>query len=125
MTEIEIPKEELGFQLLPFIYKETIVLSILTNEINGLVGIKKNTLIFISEEKLDKDIKLQVPENLTEINELLVSAEWVLQRAMMTPNLKVIDWDGPIEKILETLALFTINYKNNSEKLERLKHGGG
>ncbi len=119
MLEITVAREELMHQLLPFKWNDSVILSLELNKRPGLFGVKNNMLFFISYEKLDVEVNLEVPKTIEEIEGLFLIGEWVLYRAMMTPKMNVqLDTDIFFNKgdILKPLQKFVKNYARNTKK---------
>ncbi len=126
MRELKIDKKEIGQQLWPISFDGVLIFNYDFFGKEGFFGIRDNSLIFISQENIPDKISIHIPENLDEVQGFLSSAEYILQRVMMTPELEVIGLDDSslsIESIhKETIAIFSDfidTYAKNSSTYER------
>ena len=121
--ETQVKKEELYLQLLPFIYKDiTVFATALIDGQQGIFGVNNNTVVFIESKNLEDTLNITLPSSLEEINNLLITGEWLLQRTMMTPD---IQCQGAEERafllpsiIIKTIHHFVKNYDKNVKRME-------
>jgi len=127
MLKLKIKKEELKYYLTPFSINESPIFSQTFLGKEGFFGIKDNVLIFISMEKIEDELSIEYPADITEIQAFLTTADYLVQRIMMSdrtliPGLEDIpEHDIKIES-LKILNNFINNFKENNYLLEKIKH---
>ncbi len=130
MLQLKIKKEELDNQVWPMSIGETLVFKKELMGVEGLFGIKNNTLNFIPLDIMPEDFDILIPENLEETMGFLGSAEYLLHRLMMTPVISVSgfleeDTDNVLlrEEVMLVFSDFIATYNKNTNTLDRLKNG--
>ncbi len=128
MIEMEINKIDFGDQLWPMSVDDTLVFgtSLLSND--GLIGVKNNNLRFIPMGDVPDKLAIQVPENLEEVMGFLGTADYILNRIMMTPKITVDGFKevGGDELHLEVMTIFNNfmrSYHGRVNSLDRIKNG--
>ncbi len=129
MIELSIQKSDLDNQLWPMTYNNTVVFgSDLLGE-PGLFGIKNNKLNFIPLADIPEVMVIHMPENTEEVQGFLISAEYFLQRTMMTPNITVHGFRAAgltpeleREAVMGVFADFVEEYNKNANMLDRIKN---
>jgi len=126
MRELKIKKEEIGQQLWPISFEGTLIFNDAFLGKEGFFGVHDNHLNFIPQANVPDNLKIYIPENLDEVQGFLSSAEYILQRVMMTPNIEVIGFDNSdlstttIHRgVITIFSDFIDNYAKNSSDYER------
>ncbi len=128
MIKLTIDKGELGQQLWPLSINDTLVFSIELGGTPGLFGIRNNNLNFIPMEDLSETITISIPENLDEVMGFLGSAEYILNRIMMTPNIIVTGYTNESKdknlrsEVMAIFNNFSRFYHQNDNVLDRIKN---
>lgn len=127
MIKITVVKSKLEDQLLPLIYKELMVYSFSLGGTSGLFGFQRNQIVFIPEESIPEELEIEYPEHMQDIKSFLISAEYLLHRIMMAPNLNIIGYKGEIPvddlviEISKMFSFFIEKYSNRVTEIERYK----
>jgi hypothetical protein len=126
MIKLKIKKEELDLYLTPFSINEIIIFSHKFLDKDGFFGIKNNTLIFISMEKIESELSIEYPADISEVQAFLTTADYLVQRVLMSEHIKVIGLEDISEEesrkeILKILYKFIKNFKHNNIMLDQIK----
>ena len=127
MIQIQIKKENLRGYLTPFSFQEILIFSQTFLDQEGFFGIRNNTLIFISMEKIENEFVMEYPADISEVQAFLTTADYLVQRVLVsekTPVLGITDISNQDLKIeiLRILNKFINNFKENSYLFEKIKH---
>ena len=127
MIQIQVKKENLKGYLTPFSFQEILVFSQKFLDREGFFGIRNNTLIFISMEKIEDEFIMDYPADISEAQACLITADYLVQRVLIsekTPVLGINDISNHDLKIetLRILNKFINNFKENSYLFEKIKH---
>ncbi len=129
MRELQIEKKDIQKQLWPLSYEGMLLFETDFLGQEGFFGIRDNYLIFISSDNIPKEININLPENLEEVQGFLSSAEYLLNRVMLTPKIYVEGFDDEEYTIdeLRTEAItifsnFIQLFSKNAVELEKIKN---
>lgn len=128
MIAMTIKKEDLHKQLLPFRYKEVMVLSH-SMEIDGkpekgIYGLNGNNVFFLKYDDLPDEFEIGIPENLEEVETHLVAGEYLIQRLMLTPEIYItgIETNMSFDTAVRPLVILLSYYEERSKTIERMKY---
>ncbi len=129
MREIQIEKKDLQKQLWPISLDGVLVFETSFLGEEGFFGIRDNNLIFIDIKNIEKEFVLQIPENLDEVQGFLSSADYILNRFMMTPTVYVEGFDQEkftdevvAKEVLSIFSEFIDRFSKNSHELEGIRN---
>ncbi len=127
MRELKVDKKELGQQLWPISFEGILIFNDSFFGTEGFFGVRENSLIFIPQENIPNKMTVYIPENLEEVQGFLASAEYILQRTMMTPGLEVQGWSDSStniedlhKEVIATFSDFIRMYAKNANEYERI-----
>ncbi len=130
MRELQIEKKDLQKQLWPLSFEGTLIFKTSFFGQEGFFGIRDNYLIFISDDQIPKEININLPENLEEVQGFLSSAEYLLNRVMLTPEIHVegfvnkeIQSDQLRTEVITIFSNFIQLFSKNAVELEKIKNG--
>ncbi len=130
MITFKVQKEDIHNQLWPISVDDTLIYKSDLFEMEGLFGIKNNVLTFIPFEDLAEEFNVSIPETMDEVLSFLTSAEYILQRIMMTPDLNISGFPGEFEdtqeerqEVMNVFSDFVNGYNRNANALDRVKNG--
>ncbi len=133
MVPMTIKKEELKRQLWPIMFDDTLVFQFDFLGMEGLFGVRNSQLRFIPMELIAEDIVISVPENLEEVMGYVATAEYIIQRILMTPHVEIIGLPSKDAEIMtegdtrkEALTVLhgvLDHYKRNKNNLEWIENG--
>ena len=124
--KVNISRDELEFQLVPFKYNNAIIFATELKGFRGLFGAERNEIFFISEDFLDSELEIELPDTIEDNTTMYATITWLIQRILMTPNFK-IKWPeekNPIKakEVLKYLYKIIKGYEDGLSKLEK-NHG--
>ncbi len=130
MVELQIHKKDTAIQLWPISFNGVLIFNDSFFGEKGFFGIKDNYLVFIKDEDIPEEFTIQIPENLEEVQGFLGSAEYLLHRAMVTPeiavvgftNLDLLNNDDIKSEIIKIFSDFINIYNRNVNKYELIKN---
>jgi hypothetical protein len=130
MIDMAISKGQLHKQLWPLVFDGTLVFSFELMGEPGIFGIKDNYLNFIPMGNLADTINISIPENTEEVMGFLASADFIINRLMMTPQIIVENFPEPDgvtpnvlrKEVMKTLLKFTDTRNKHLNEFERLKN---
>lgn len=125
MRKIKVKKENIDSILLPFKYNEGIIFAKTLGNLNGLYGINKSSLFFISDENLPDLIDLEISDNIEELAEVTQAIEFIVQQIAVNRDTPVSGFTESIthaEK-LRPFVLFMTNYEKGLQLVEGIRNG--
>jgi hypothetical protein len=130
MIDMTIRKDQLHNQLWPLVFYGTLVFSFEFMGEDGIFGIRDNYLNFIPMENLAGEINISIPENTEEVMGFLASADFIINRLMMTPRITIENFPEPDgstpdilrNEVMRTLLKFTNRRNKHLNSFERLKN---
>ncbi len=130
MMTLKIKKEDLDKQLWPMSVEEVLVFGTTLLGTPGIFGIKNNHLCFIPMENIPGENVISIPENLEEVMGFLGSADYILNRVMMTPEIVVDGFNNSEitnevlrKEVMTIFNNFMRSYHERNNILDRIKNG--
>jgi hypothetical protein len=125
MLQINTKKGHLDGHLWPILFDNTLIFSFKLFDKNGLFGIKNNMLRFMSDDLIAEEIVIEIPESIEEVMGYVATAEYLVQRVLLTPKLYIEGIDDISDEDLRTEVLRILNtilerYQKNKNLLDRV-----
>jgi hypothetical protein len=90
----------------------------------GFYGFKDNILVFYPFESLDDSIKIDIPEDMQEMEMFIKAADYIGIRLTTTPIIEIMNLgETTFESAIKPFVNFLSLYEKRHQKIQEIKYG--